>query len=103
MYILSFKRSKSKFFQKALNHVTYMGGSWDGETAKLMIQEKDLLTAYEDLVILFRYIQNWKSTRATFRNKFGAWHQRNQLPASRISLTRIPGNTSGTDVIRIMT
>ena len=69
MYTLTFKRSKSKFFQKALNHATHMGASWDGETAKLMIQEKDLLTAYEDLVILFQYIQNWKSTKETLRNR----------------------------------
>ena len=69
MYILTFKRSSSKHFQKALNHVTYMGGSWDGETAKLIIPEKDLLTAYEDIHFLFGYNQNWESTKATFRNK----------------------------------
>ncbi len=69
MYILTFKRSKSKFFQKALNHAINVGASWDGTTAKLMIAEKDLLTAYEDLLILFQYIQNWSSTKATFRGK----------------------------------
>jgi len=69
MYILTFKRSKSKHFQKALNHAINMGASWDGETAKLIIPEKDLLTAYEDIHFLFGYIQKWNSTKATFRGK----------------------------------
>jgi len=46
-----------------------MGASWDGETAILMIPEQDLLTAYENIRILFKYIQKWNSTRATFNGK----------------------------------
>jgi len=82
MYILTFQRSSSKHFQKALNHVITMGGSWDGEVARLEIPESDLMDAYEDIYFLFGYIQKWKSTRATFNGKsvppyrfiFLVWH-----------------------------
>ena len=66
MYTLTFKRSKSKHFQKALNHLVTMGGSWDGETATLQIPTEKILTAYEDLVILFQYTQKWESLKAYF-------------------------------------
>lgn len=69
MYILTFKRSTSKHFQKALNCAVNLGASWDGETAKLIIPETELLTAYEDLLSLFHYIHKWNSTRATFWGK----------------------------------
>lgn len=69
MYTLTFQRSKSKHFQKALNHVHNMGGSWDGEIARLEIPEEKLLEAYEEMGFLFGYVQNWKSLRATFMGK----------------------------------
>jgi len=65
MYIFTFKRSKSKHFQKALNHAINMGASWEGETAKLIIPEKDLLTAYEDIFFLFGYIQKLNLSAAS--------------------------------------
>ena len=69
MYILTFQKSNSKHFQKALNHVFNLGGSWDGQVARLEIPEEKLLEAYEEIRFLFGYIQNWKSTRATFMGK----------------------------------
>lgn len=69
MYILTFQRSNSKNFQKALNHVYNLGVTWDGQTARIEIPEDNLLKAYEEIHFLFGYIQNWKSLRATFRGK----------------------------------
>jgi len=82
MYTLTFQRSNSKHFQKALNHVYNLGGTWDGQTARMEIPEDKLLGAYEELGFLFGYIQHWKSLRATFRGKevhpyrfiFLVWH-----------------------------
>jgi len=69
-----------------------MGGSWDGEVARLEIPEEKLMTAYEDIAFLFGYIQNWKSTRATFNGKsvppyrfiFRIWHTVGQCRKDRI-------------------
>lgn len=69
MYTLTFQRSGSKHFQKALNHVHNLGGTWDGQTARLEIPEDKLMEAYEEIHFLFGYIQKWKSLRATFRGK----------------------------------
>jgi len=69
MYILTFQRTRSKHFQRALNHAMGMGAEWDGETATLAIPAEDMLTAYEDLLALFEYVSRWSSLKATFRGK----------------------------------
>ena len=69
MYTLTFHRSASKHFQKALNHLHNLGGTWDGQTARLEVPEDRLMDAYEEIGFLFGYIQQWKSLKATFRGK----------------------------------
>jgi len=47
MYILTFKASRSKYFQTGLKMARSLGGTWDGETMVLNISESMLLSAYE--------------------------------------------------------
>ena len=69
MYILTFQRSKSKNFQKALDQAISMGAEWDGQTATLIIPVEDLLNAYKNLLVLFDSISKWSSVRAYFKGK----------------------------------
>jgi hypothetical protein len=67
MYILTFKTSRSKYFQKGLKMARRLGGTWDGETMVLRIPESRLLRAYDRLLPLFEIVGRWSSLRATFR------------------------------------
>jgi hypothetical protein len=66
MYILTFKRSRSKYFEKGLDLALRLGGAWDGQQMTLQIPDDQLLDAYELLLPLFSIIQNWTSTSASF-------------------------------------
>lgn len=39
MYILTFKHSRSKYFEMGLNMAIRLGGKWDGETLRLEIPD----------------------------------------------------------------
>ena len=67
MYILTFKSSRSKYFQKGLRMAQNLGGKWDGETMVLKIPESKLMMAYDRLMDLFGVVQRWSSLKATFR------------------------------------
>lgn len=69
MYILTFKTSRSKYFQKGLDKARELGGTWDGETMVLKIPEDGLLDAFERLLPLFEIVSNWSSLKATYRGK----------------------------------
>jgi hypothetical protein len=69
MYILTFKRSRSKYFEKGLALAEKLGGTWDGETMVLKIQESKLLRAYDRLLPLFVIVGRWSSLRASFRGQ----------------------------------
>jgi hypothetical protein len=69
MYILTFRISRSKFFQAGMNMATKLGGTWDGETMVLKIPESRLLRAYDRLLPLFEIVGRWSSLRATFRGQ----------------------------------
>lgn len=66
MYILTFKKSRSKNLEQGLDLAESLGGVWDGRQMTLEIPDNQLLDAYEFLGPLFEIIQNWSSTRATF-------------------------------------
>ena len=69
MYILTFKRSRSKYFREGLNLAMKLGGTWDGETMVLKIQESGLLRAYDRLLPLFEIVGRWSSLKASFREQ----------------------------------
>jgi hypothetical protein len=69
MYILTFKSSRSKYFQKGLDMARELGGTWDGETMVLKVPEDGLLDAYDMLLPLFQIVSNWSSLRASYRGK----------------------------------
>jgi hypothetical protein len=69
MYILTFKTSRSKYFQEGLDMATRLGGIWDGETMVLKIPESRLLRAYDRLLPLFQIVGRWSSLRADFRGQ----------------------------------
>lgn len=69
MYILTFKRSRSKYFEKGLNLAERLGGTWDGETMVLKIPESKLMKAYDRLMSLFGVVGRWSSLRATFKGR----------------------------------
>lgn len=69
MYILTFKRSRSKFWEKGLALAEKLGGTWDGESMVLKIPESRLLRAYNRLLPLFEIVGRWSSLRATFRGR----------------------------------
>lgn len=67
MYILQFRKSKSKNFPEALKLAQEFGAEYDGTTVTLEIS--DLLNAYMQIRTLFGLIQNWRSTSATYNGK----------------------------------
>ena len=69
MYILTFKRSRSKYFEKGLTLAESLGGAWDGQQMTIKIPDAFLLKAYEPLIPLFQIIQNWSSTAATYNGR----------------------------------
>lgn len=69
MYILTFKTSRSKYFQEGLDMATRLGGTWDRETMVLKIPESRLLRAYDRLLPLFQIVGRWSSLSATFRGQ----------------------------------
>lgn len=69
MFTITFQRSKSKYFQKALNHAKRHGATWNGETVTLRIQDYDLTAAYETHQDLLKYITKWKGTKGEFNGR----------------------------------
>lgn len=69
MYILTFKRARSKYFEEGLDLAIQLGGKWDGETLRLEIPGDQLLGAYDTLLPLFFLVQHWSSLRATYNGK----------------------------------
>ena len=69
MYILTFKHSRSKYFEKGLKLAIRLGGKWDGETLKLEVADDALLDAYDFLLPLFSVVQRWSSLRATYNGR----------------------------------
>ena len=69
MYILTFKTSRSKYFEKGLSMALQLGGTWDGETMVLKIPESRLMQAYDRLLDLFGVVQRWSSLKATFKGR----------------------------------
>jgi hypothetical protein len=69
MYILTFKTSRSKYFQEGLEMARKLGGSWDGKTMVLEIPADRLLNAYDRLLPLFEIVGNWSSLKATYKGK----------------------------------
>lgn len=69
MFILSFDKSKSKYFEEALKFSESLNCDFDGTTVTIKIPENELPTAYLTMRQLFGIIQGWKSTKATFRNQ----------------------------------
>ncbi len=69
MYILTFKTSRSKYFQKGLDLARELGGTWDGNTMVLKIPENELLDAYDMLLPLFQIVSNWSSLRASYKGR----------------------------------
>lgn len=67
MYVLQFRKSKSKHFPEALKLAKEFGAEYDGTTVTLEIS--DLLNAYKHIRTLFGIIQNWRSTSATYNGK----------------------------------
>lgn len=69
MYLLSFKHSRSIYFEKGLALAQRLGGTWDGTQLKLQVKENELLDAYYRLLPLLSIVQNWSSLKATFNGK----------------------------------
>ena len=69
MYILTFKRSRSKYFEKGLALAQRLGGTWDGETMVLQIPESKLMMSYDRLLSLFGVVGRWSSLKATFNGR----------------------------------
>lgn len=69
MYILSFKKNKSKKFEEALEFAKALNCSYDGEEVVIEITDEELPTAYLMMRQIFGIIQGWKSTKATFRGR----------------------------------
>lgn len=69
MYILTFNKTKSKYFNDALAFAKELGAEFDGKTVTIRIPEEKLFIAYSTFRQLFGLIQNWKNTNATFRRK----------------------------------
>ena len=69
MYILTFNRSRSKYFEEGLDLAERLGGFWDGKLMTLKIPDDLLFDAYELLLPIFEIIQNWSSTRATYNGR----------------------------------
>ncbi len=67
MYILTFRKNKSKYFDEALSFAKELNCEHDGTLVIINIPENLLLNIYEEIRTLFGLIQNWKSTYATFR------------------------------------
>lgn len=67
MYTLTFKKSKSRKFQQALNHAVTLGATWDQEGLRLEIPESDLVYMYPEMINLSKLVENMTSTKATFR------------------------------------
>jgi len=70
MFILTFEKSRSSKFQKALDIVISLGGKFDGHTVSLELSGWDNISnLYEKLLPLIAIIQTWKSVRAKFNGK----------------------------------
>ena len=69
MYILTFEKTKSKYFNQALSMALDMGGDYDGQVVTLKYKVSDLLYLYERLFPLLGIIQYWTTAKATFRGK----------------------------------
>lgn len=67
MYTLTFQKNKSKHFPKALEFAKRLNCEYDGTIITIRIPDNLLFNAYENIRFLFGFIQNWKSTQATFR------------------------------------
>lgn len=67
MYVLTFKKNKSKFFPEALAFAEELGGTL--KNGIVTIEIKDVLNAYMQIRSLFSFIQNWKGTTATYNGK----------------------------------
>lgn len=69
MFILSFQKSRSPAFPKALKIARQLGATFDGETIRLKIPVTKLLYAYEEIFPLMEIIHNWRSLSATYKGK----------------------------------
>ncbi len=69
MFTISFQKSRSDAFPKALKIALQLGATFDGETIRLEISIPKLLYAYEDLFPLMELIHSWKSLTTTYKGK----------------------------------
>lgn len=91
MFTITFNKSKSKYYQKALNHAMNLGGKMVEEEVRLEFPISDLLFLYPKLEPLLGIIQSWSSTRATYKGRrvhpyrfiFQIWHDIRQCSLQR--------------------
>ena len=68
MYKLIIGKSRSKSFEKVVEIATSLGGNYDGN--KIIIEVKELSSAYEFLHPLFKYnVFRWSNTEAYINEK----------------------------------
>lgn len=67
MYKLQFKENNSKYFPEALEFAKELGGTFNNGIVTIEIE--NVLEAYAQIRQLFSFIQNWKSTQATYNGK----------------------------------
>lgn len=70
MFILTFEKSRSPKFQKALDIAINLGGRFDGQTVIIELSGwDDISNLYEKLLPLMSIISTWKSVKAKFNGK----------------------------------
>lgn len=69
MYKLQFHKNRSKYFPDALTFATELGASYENGVVTLEIDKELLLIAYSTMRTLFVFVQDWKSTRASYNDK----------------------------------
>ncbi len=70
MFILSFEKSRSPKFQKALDIAINLRGRFDGQTVIIELSGwDDISNLYEKLLPLMSIISTWKSVKAKFNGK----------------------------------
>ena len=67
MYVLTFRKNKSKYFPTALKFAMELNCTYKNGIVRIEI--KDVLNAYAQIRTLFSYIQKWEGTSATFKGK----------------------------------
>lgn len=74
MFILTFYRSSSQYFQRALDMALSYGASWDGEKCVIEIPDKYLLDINVKMSNLIQMLRKWKKVEASYNGKKVKWY-----------------------------